>query len=144
MAGRMSARLMAVVAEGKRGRFYIESTAEMEEAARKAAAVSVEARSRVLPRRSRATSGLFPLHGYGMPTYADLFTDRQLVALTTFSDLVSKAHERVKSRLHEGACMLRKTLIRPQPRHPRIPATFFHSPTVVQARKPTPTPWRHT
>ena len=37
IAGRMSARLMAVVAEGKRGRIYIEATAEMEEAARKAA-----------------------------------------------------------------------------------------------------------
>ena len=32
---------------------------------------------------------------YGMPNWADLFTDRQLVALTTFSDLVSEARERI-------------------------------------------------
>ena len=29
-------------------------------------------------------------------TFADLFTDRQLVALTTFSDLVSEARERIR------------------------------------------------
>ena len=33
---------------------------------------------------------------YGMPNWADLFTDRQLVALTTFSDLVSEARERIR------------------------------------------------
>ena len=33
---------------------------------------------------------------YGMPTFGDLFTPRQLVALTTFSDLVAEAMERVK------------------------------------------------
>ena len=32
---------------------------------------------------------------YGMPNWADLFTDRQLVALTTFSDLVGEARERI-------------------------------------------------
>ena len=33
---------------------------------------------------------------YGLKTYGDLFTPRQLVALTTFSDLVLEARERVK------------------------------------------------
>jgi adenine-specific DNA methylase len=33
---------------------------------------------------------------YGLTTYGDLFTPRQLVALTTFSDLVQEARERVK------------------------------------------------
>ena len=33
---------------------------------------------------------------YGMTTWGDLFTPRQLVALTTFSDLVQEARERVK------------------------------------------------
>ena len=32
---------------------------------------------------------------YGMPTWADAFTNRQLVALTTFSDLVGQARQRV-------------------------------------------------
>src|SRR5690606_35152259 len=33
---------------------------------------------------------------YGLTTFGDLFTDRQLVALTTFSELVQEARERVK------------------------------------------------
>ena len=33
---------------------------------------------------------------YGMTTWGDLFTPRQLVALTTFSDLVQEAREQVK------------------------------------------------
>ena len=32
---------------------------------------------------------------YGLTTFGDLFTSRQLVALTTFSDLVGEATERV-------------------------------------------------
>lgn len=37
----------------------------------------------------------FRVQAYGMMNYADLFSDRQVVALTTFSDLVSEARERV-------------------------------------------------
>ena len=33
---------------------------------------------------------------YGLTSWGDLFTPRQLVALTTFSDLVQEARERVK------------------------------------------------
>ena len=33
---------------------------------------------------------------YGLTTFGDLFTPRQLVALTTFSDLVAEAMERVE------------------------------------------------
>ena len=35
-------------------------------------------------------------HHYGLNIYGDLFTSRQLVALTTFSDLVQEAREQVK------------------------------------------------
>src|SRR5690606_12005019 len=34
---------------------------------------------------------------YGLTDFADLFTPRQLVALTTFSDLVSEAREQVRA-----------------------------------------------
>ena len=37
---------------------------------------------------------------YGLPTYGDIFTPRQLVALTTFSDLVGEATKRVR---HDAA-----------------------------------------
>src|SRR5690606_19310499 len=37
----------------------------------------------------------FRVQGYGMTRHADLFTPRQLTALTTFRDLVTEARERV-------------------------------------------------
>jgi putative DNA methylase len=39
----------------------------------------------------------FRVQSYGMTRHCDLFTPRQLVALTTFSDLVGEARERVKA-----------------------------------------------
>ena len=89
-AGRMGARLMAIVAEGDRGRVYLSPTVEHETAAREPVP---EWRLEVqLPANPR----WFSPPDYGMPTYGDLFTSRQLVALTTFSDLVAEAMERVK------------------------------------------------
>ncbi len=89
-AKRMGARLMAIVAEGDRGRVYLAPVAEHEETARKA---MPEWRPELnMPRDRRWFSP--PL--YGLPTYGDVFTLRQLVALTTFSDLVGEAVERVR------------------------------------------------
>ena len=45
---------------------------------------------------NRDTSNLVSGRGYGFFIWADLFTRRQLVALTTFSDLMSEARERVQ------------------------------------------------
>nr|WP_290620214.1 DUF1156 domain-containing protein [Immundisolibacter sp.] len=89
-AGRMGARLMAIVAEGERGRVYLEPTSEHEVAALKA---KPEWKPDVaLPVNPRD----FKTPNYGLMTFADLFTPRQLVALTTFSDLVQEARERVQ------------------------------------------------
>ena len=89
-AGHMGARLMAVVAEGEHGRVYLPPTSEHEEIARKA---RPEWKPEVaMPENPRWFSP--PL--YGLKTYGDLFTPRQLVALTTFSDLVQEARERVQ------------------------------------------------
>ncbi len=89
-AGRMGARLMAVVAEGERGRVYIAPTPEHEAAAIKA---KPEWRPESpLPDDPRN----FWTVQYGLKTYGDLFTPRQLVALTTFSDLVQETRERVE------------------------------------------------
>lgn len=88
-AGRMGARLMAIVAEGERGRVYLAPTEEMETVAQKA---HPEWKPEVaMPENPRWFSP--PL--YGLKTYGDLFTPRQLVALTTFSDLVAEARERI-------------------------------------------------
>ena len=89
--GRMSARLMAIVAEGDGGRVYLTTTSVHEEIAFMAIP---EWRPELnLPNDRRWFSP--PI--YGFPTYGDLFTPRQLVALTTFSDLVQQARERVQS-----------------------------------------------
>jgi len=90
-AGRMGARLMAVVAEGRRGRMYLSPQSDME-------VVAISASPVWKPELMVTT----PCHDvdrlpmYGMPTWGDAFTPRQLVALTTFSDLVQEARERVQ------------------------------------------------
>ena len=90
MAGRMGARLMAIVAEGQRGRVYLAPTD-------KHSVVASHAHPEWAPDVSvpeRLTGGT--CYGYGLTTFGDLFTDRQLVALTTFSDLVGEAMEHVR------------------------------------------------
>ncbi|GAA4811532.1 DUF1156 domain-containing protein [Tomitella cavernea] len=88
-AGRMGAQLMATVAAGKRTRIYLAPTPEHEAAAE-------------VPRPSDAPPGSifnnprnFNTIIYGMTEFSDLFTARQLTALTTFSDLVGEAREHV-------------------------------------------------
>jgi putative DNA methylase len=90
MAGRMSARLMAIVAEGQQGRVYLAPTQEMEEIAR--AARPKWTPETVLPDDPRN----FWTLNYGLSRFADLFTPRQLVALTTLSELVQEAREQAK------------------------------------------------
>jgi putative DNA methylase len=89
-AGRMGARLMAIVAEGDHGRVYLPPTPEHEEIARQA---KPEWRPEVTISGSTQYLGVKP---YGMDRFDQLFTPRQLVALTTFADLVGEAMARVK------------------------------------------------
>jgi putative DNA methylase len=88
MAGRMGAQLMAIVAEGKNGRIYLSPTPEHEEIAKTAEPTWYPDGQIGDDRRSMFT----PL--YGLTHFHHLFTPRQLVALTTFSDLVSEAREK--------------------------------------------------
>jgi putative DNA methylase len=90
-AGRMGTRLMAVVAEGLRGRVYLSPTSEMEAVARRAEPTwkpDVEFLQQALG---------FRVGNYGMTKWSDLFTPRQLVALTTFSDLIAEARTKVRN-----------------------------------------------
>lgn len=89
-AGRMSTRLMAVVVEGARGRIYLDPTEAIEAFAKKAAPNWKP--DLALPDNPRD----FKTPNYGLTTYADLFTQRQLVALTTLSDLVGEACKAVQ------------------------------------------------
>ena len=88
-AGRMGERLMAIVTEGDRGRVYIAPTQEME-------AIAHEAKPEWRPENELIGKCRDQLPLYGMNTFADIFTPRQLVALTTFSDLVQEVIEQVK------------------------------------------------
>ncbi|TAF05463.1 MAG: DUF1156 domain-containing protein, partial [Nostocales cyanobacterium] len=89
-AGRMNADLMAIVAEGKKERVYISPN---DEHIKVAFSEQPEWKPEApLPDNTRDIRPQI----YGMPTYGDLFTNRQLVALTNFSDLVIEAREKVK------------------------------------------------
>ena len=88
-AGRMGARLMAIVVGGDRGRVYLAPRPDQE-------AVADQATPEWRPDNELIGKCRDQLPLYGMSTFADLFTPRQLVALTTFSDLVTEAMERVK------------------------------------------------
>ena len=87
---RMGKQLMAIVAEGKQGRIYLSSSEEQIEAAD-------------VPRPDEYPAGALPENprwfsppAFGMTEYSDLFTNRQLTALTTFSGLVAKAQARAE------------------------------------------------
>jgi putative DNA methylase len=87
--GRMGAQLMAVAAEGPRTRYYLSPTEEHK------AAADVP-RPADVPDADLPTQALgFRVQGYGMTTWADLFTNRQLIILTTLADLIKEAHDRV-------------------------------------------------
>jgi putative DNA methylase len=86
-AGRMGARLMAIVVEGIRGRIYLDPIKEHER-------IINEAKPHWRPDgeiATRMTGG--NCTPYGITSWADLFTPRQLVALATLSDLVVRAQE---------------------------------------------------
>jgi putative DNA methylase len=90
-AGRMGERLMAVVAEGQRGRVYLSPDDAMQALAESA---KPDWKPDVpMPKNPR----WFSPPAYGLMTYGDLFTPRQLVALNTFSDLVGEAREKVRA-----------------------------------------------
>lgn len=93
LSGKMGARLMAIVAEGTRGRVYLSPLALHEDIAHQAkptwkpnVALAPDPRALWTP-------------AYGLKCFSDLFTPRQLVALTTFSDLVQEAI----ARCHQDA-----------------------------------------
>lgn len=94
--GRMGQKLMAIVAEGTRGRVYLTPTREHELAGVSACPAWVP--ETLLPDRALG----FRVQEYGMLKWADMFTPRQLLALTTLSDLVRRAEEKVRSDAISG------------------------------------------
>ena len=90
-AGQMGAHLIAVVAEGPGGRLYLSPTTadvSLADVVRPQGVSDAE-----LPDQALG----FRVQAYGLSRWTDLFTNRQLVAMTTLSDLVEEARERVEA-----------------------------------------------
>jgi len=89
-AGRLGRRLMSIVAQGDGERIYLKPTTDQETTSRSAES---EWRPDVEISGSTQYLGVKP---YGIDRFDQLFTDRQLCALTAFSKLVGEARERAK------------------------------------------------
>ena len=90
-AHEMGSQLMAIVGEGKHGRIYLSPDVEQTIAADVPAPESYP--SGAMPENPR----WFSPPAFGMTDYSDLFTNRQLTALTTFSSLVSEAQAKAEA-----------------------------------------------
>lgn len=87
-AKRLGSRLLAIVADGPSGRLYLPPLDFMEQVA---CSVATTWRPEVdLPDDHRN----FWTFSYGLTKFGDLFTDRQLVTLNTFCDLVSEVRQK--------------------------------------------------
>ncbi|MEM4919378.1 MAG: DUF1156 domain-containing protein, partial [Thermofilaceae archaeon] len=89
-AGRLGERLVAIVADAGRGRVYLPATEEQEAVARQAKPpwkpgdpIDHDPRALWTP-------------PYGLKTFGDLFTSRQLTALVTLSDLIREVRDDVR------------------------------------------------
>lgn len=87
--GRMGAQLAAIVAAGNRRREYLSPIDEHETVALSARPVDIP--DVELPKQALG----FRVQAYGLRAWSDLFTDRQLVTLTTLADLVGEVRGRV-------------------------------------------------
>ncbi|MBO6231157.1 MAG: DUF1156 domain-containing protein [Ruminiclostridium sp.] len=87
---RMKADLMAVVAEGEKGRLYISPDHEQLSVAQ------VDEPENALQTNLPDKALGFRVQLYGMVQHKQLFTNRQLTALTTFSELVSEAQAKAE------------------------------------------------
>ncbi|MDQ6948545.1 MAG: DUF1156 domain-containing protein, partial [Actinomycetota bacterium] len=88
-AGRMGAQLMAIVTEGNRGRVYLAPNQEHENMACSSVPPD-DVPDTDLPDQALG----FRVQAYGMIKHRHLFTDRQLVAMCTFSDLITEARQK--------------------------------------------------
>jgi len=91
VAGRIGQRLMAVVVDSGQGRTFLSPTSSME-----TVAISAKADWRPetdLPNDPRN----FWTLSYGLTKFSHLFTERQLVAINTYCDLVQEARSKIKS-----------------------------------------------
>ena len=91
----LSKKLMAIVVQGQKGRVYLAPNKEHEE-------IILQCKPDFIPsQKIQGSSQYLGCIGYGMDTFGSLFSDRQLVGLTMFSDLVEEA--RIKATADASA-----------------------------------------
>jgi putative DNA methylase len=88
-SGDLGSQLLCTVAEGQRRRVYLDADEEQRQAAD--VDLPVDVPDGELARNPRAIT----TPNYGITRHSQLFTNRQLWAMTTFADLVAVARERV-------------------------------------------------
>lgn len=88
---KLGRQLMAIVAEGKKGRIYLSPNEKHVLAAQ--VPMPDEYPTGTMPENPR----WFSPPAFGMTEYSDLFTPRQLTALTTFSSLVKEAQQKAEA-----------------------------------------------
>lgn len=109
-AGRMSQALIAIVADVKGGRAYLAPSLDHQETA-------FSARPKWRPEQKQPDNPRwFSPPAYGMETFGDLFTDRQLTILNALSEIVHEARNEIEkdafgsrlpaeqTSLREGGC----------------------------------------
>ena len=84
-------KMCAIVAEGRNGRIYL--LADEQQINTASVAKPDDYPDAVLPNNPRD----FKTPNYGLTMFSDLFTSRQLTALTTFSELVSEAQAKAEA-----------------------------------------------
>lgn len=89
--GRMSSALMAIVGEGKNRRIYLDADIEHRSAA------DVEKPENYPEGQLAYYPGHLNTNVYGLDEFHKLFANRQLTALTTFSELVSEAQAKAEA-----------------------------------------------
>lgn len=90
-AGRLGWKLIGIVAEGKKGRLYAEPTNEHE-------SIGLAAQPSWRPEFPLSTHPQYmSVTNYGPSTVADLFMDRQTLALNTFAEKLTEMHELIQS-----------------------------------------------
>jgi putative DNA methylase len=90
VAKRASQRLICIVAQAQKGRQYLSPTQEHE-----AIAESADPDWRPEIEMEKRSKDLISGRGYGIEYWHEIFTNRQLKTLTTFSDLVETTREKI-------------------------------------------------
>ena len=84
-SGRMFEKMWAIVAEGQNGRVYLPPNDEHE-------SIAKEAKPKIVPETELPEQALgFRVQLYGMKSHKQLFTNRQLLTMSTFSELIAQA-----------------------------------------------------